>query len=144
MGEPNKNISIDIFQMLLESSKKKSRKNEVLESLGIKDYFVDGSIEIDKKSCRGVDCQLCIKVCPTSALYWGYGQVNIIEELCIHCTACVLVCMVDDCIKVSRRRPNNKIESFSNPRQVYRLLHSTSSEKRLDIVNRIFHPRRIL
>ncbi|MEM1515447.1 MAG: hypothetical protein QXT26_03800 [Thermoproteota archaeon] len=134
--------NMDIFQMLLESSKKVRQRHEVLESLGVKEYFVNGDIEIDKKTCRGVDCQLCIKVCPTNALYWGYGQVNIIKDLCIHCTACVLVCMVDDCIKIVRKRPNNKIESFSNPRQVFRLLQSIGSGKRLDIVNRIFQPRR--
>lgn len=139
MGETE---SIDIFQMLLESSGKRSRRHEVLESLGIKEYFSSGSIEIDKKTCRGVDCQLCIKVCPTNALYWSYGQVNIIRDLCIHCTACVLVCMVDDCIRITRRRPNNRVESFSNPRQVFRILRSIGSEKRLDIVNRIFQPRR--
>lgn len=139
MNEPK---NIDVFQMLLESSNKRDRRSEILISLGIKEYFVDGSIEIDKKTCRGVDCQLCIKVCPTSALYWSYGQVNIIRELCIYCAACVLVCMVDDCIKVTRRRPNNKVESFSNPRQVFRILQSAGSKKRLDIVNRIFQPRR--
>lgn len=135
--------SIDIFQLLLESSKK-SRRSEILRSLGIKEYFVDGDIEIDKRTCRGVDCQLCIKVCPTNALYWSYGQVNTIKDLCIHCTACVLVCMVDDCIRVTRRRPNNKVESFSNPRQVFRVLQSISSEKRLNITGRIFQPRRPL
>lgn len=134
--------SIDIFQMLLESLKKSGLRREVLESLGIKEYFTDGSIEIDKRTCRGVDCQLCIKVCPTNALYWSGGQVNITRELCIYCTACVLVCMVDDCIKVTRRRPNNKVESFSNPRQVVRLLQSIGSGKRIDIANRIFQPHR--
>lgn len=134
--------NIDIFQMLLESSGRKTYRSEVLSSLGIKEYFVDGDIEVDKRTCRGVDCQLCIKVCPTNALYWGYGQINIIRDLCIHCTACVLVCIVDDCIKVTRKRANNKVESFSNPRQVFRLLQSIGSEKRLNIVNRIFQSRR--
>lgn len=140
----NESSNIDIFQLLLESSRKRSQRSEILESLGIKEYFIDGDIEIDNKTCRGVDCQLCIKVCPTNALYWSYGQVNIIKDLCIHCTACVLVCMVDDCIRVTRRRPNNKIETFSNPRQVFRILQSISSEKRLDITSRIFQPRRPL
>ncbi|MEM1586675.1 MAG: hypothetical protein QXX99_04255 [Candidatus Bathyarchaeia archaeon] len=140
MSEPK---NIDIFHLLLESSKKKELRAEILTSLKIKEYFIDGNVEINKKTCRGVDCQLCIKVCPTNALYWGYGQVNIIEDLCIRCAACVLSCMVDDCIKVTRRRPNNRVESFSNPRQVFRLLQSIGSEKRLDIVIRIFQPRRI-
>ncbi|MEM2454982.1 MAG: hypothetical protein QXN21_03460 [Candidatus Bathyarchaeia archaeon] len=139
MSEPK---SIDIFQLLLESSSKKARRSEILSSLGIKEYFIDGDIEIDKKTCRWVDCQLCIKVCPTNALYWSYGQVNITKELCIHCTACVLICMVDNCIKVTRRRSNDRVETFSNPKQVFRLLQSIGSEKRLDIVNRVFQLRR--
>jgi len=43
--------SIDIFQILSESKKKKREdKTKLLESLGIKEYFKDGSVIIDKKT----------------------------------------------------------------------------------------------
>jgi Na+-translocating ferredoxin:NAD+ oxidoreductase RNF subunit RnfB len=47
--------------------------------------------------------KLCIKACPTNALFWKAGMVGIIEELCIYCGACVLNCIVDDCIKIVRK-----------------------------------------
>jgi len=130
---------VDIFQLLMENAKrKKERRIELLKSLGVREYFIEGSIKIDAGICQGIECKLCIKACPTNALYWSYGRVNIVEDVCIYCAACVLSCIVDNCIKVTRKRPNGKIESFSNPRDAIRLLQSHSSERRLNIVNRVF------
>lgn len=129
----------DIFHLLLESDKKGRLRTELLKSLGIKEYFIDGDISIDKKTCLGVECRLCIKVCPTNALYWSNGQVNITKDLCIYCTACVLICMVDDCIKITRKRADGRIETFSKPKDVVRILQSHGAKKRLDILSRISH-----
>ncbi|MFQ6095680.1 MAG: 4Fe-4S dicluster domain-containing protein [Candidatus Bathyarchaeia archaeon] len=135
LGEATK----DIFQLLYESAKKKrEEKAKLLESLGIKEYFEEGSIRINKRTCQGIDCMLCIKACPTNALYWALGEVKITEELCIYCTACVLSCIVDDCIRVTRRRPDGRIESYSTPTESFKLLNDISSEKRLEVTNRRF------
>ena len=118
------------------TSEDKKKRDEVLKSIGVKECFEDGSISIDMKTCKGIGCQLCINACPTYALYWRAfpGEIAIIKELCIFCTACVWHCIVDDCIEVSRKRSNGEIERFSNPREVLKLLRNTDSKK---IVERV-------
>jgi ferredoxin len=129
----------DIFRLLLESAeRKKEEKVRLLESLGVKEYFEEGSIGIDKKTCEGIECKLCIEACPTNALYWGYGEVKIAEELCVYCVACVLCCIVDDCIQVWRKRSNGKMEEFSTPAEASGLLNNINTEKRVDITKRRF------
>ena len=96
---------------------KKNRRAELLESIGVEDRFEDGSIKIDMRTCRGIECNLCVKACPTNALYWRAGEIGIEEDLCIHCTACVLNCCVDNCIKVTRKRPSGKTETYSTPKE---------------------------
>jgi NAD-dependent dihydropyrimidine dehydrogenase PreA subunit len=133
--------SIDIFNLLVEESEKRKRKrrDELLASLGIKEFFVDGKIAINKRICKGVECKLCTKACPTGALYWkSSGEVGIIEELCVYCGACVLSCIVDYCITVERRRSDGEIERFNTPRAFTVLEHSISSKKRLERVIAIF------
>lgn len=127
---------LDILQLLKETAEKRrrERRRRLLESVGVEEYFDEGSIRIDMRTCRGVDCKLCIDVCPTHALYWGYGELGIEEDLCVYCTACVLSCIVDDCIRVQRRRPNGEVEEFSTPRQVFILLQKIDTKKRRDRV----------
>jgi len=67
-------------------------------------------------------------------LYWGTGEVGITEDLCVYCGACVLNCMVDDCIKVERKRDDGKTESFSKPRDVIMLQERINSRKRFERV----------
>jgi len=132
--------SSDIFQLLLETAERerKQRREELLAPLGVKEFFVDGNITIDKRTCKGVECKLCIKACPTNALFWKTGEVGITKELCIYCGACVLNCIVDDCIKVLRRRANGEVETFSTPRDVTLLQNSINAKKRLERVKSIF------
>ncbi|MEM2913440.1 MAG: hypothetical protein QXR06_03750 [Candidatus Bathyarchaeia archaeon] len=131
--------SIDIFQMLFKKSKRKREKRtEILESIGVKEFFEHGKIEINHRICQGIECKLCIKACPTNALYWGYGRVNVIEDLCVYCAACVLSCIVDDCIKVARKRADGRTEVFSTPREAAKLLWNISNKRRTDLVNRVF------
>jgi len=140
-AKPNEFTSSDIFSLLVETSEKERRKRreELLAPLGIKEFFVDGSITIDKRTCKGVECKLCIKACPTNALYWrATGDVGIIEELCIYCGACVLNCIVDNCIKITRKRENGEIERFSTPRAFTMLEHGINAEKRHERVRAIF------
>ena len=129
----------DILQLLLESAKKKrEEKTKLLESLDIKEYFEGGSIRIDKRTCQGIECRLCIEACPSNALYWGGGDVKIVEDLCIYCTACVLSCIVDDCIQVTRKQPDGRIERFGTPTEVLKLLNNINSKKRWNITNSRF------
>ncbi len=130
--------NIDIFQLLFEDAeKRRKKKTELLKTLGIREYFKEGNVRIDIKICQGIECRLCIKACPTNALYWSQGQVNVTEDLCIYCAACVLSCIVDGCIKITRKRIDGRIESFSTPREAIRLLQSISSRRRIDLVSRV-------
>ena len=131
--------SVNIFDLLSEEApeeeeaeKPKSRRAELLEPMGIKDRFEEGSISIDMRTCRGIECNLCVKACPTNALYWKAGEIGIIEDLCIHCTACVVNCMVDNCIRVTRKRTDGKTECFSNPKDIMELQCNINSKKRKD------------
>jgi len=132
--------SIDIFALLSETSKKKRKEKraQILQSMDVKEFFEEGSISIDKKTCKGVECKLCIKACPTNALYWKDGEVGIEEELCVFCAACVANCIVDNCIRISRKRPNGGIEKFSKPIDVLILLNNINSEKRIEAIGLLF------
>jgi len=140
MSKKDESSSADVFEMLLKTSKSKKKKKraELLESTGVKEFFDEGIIEIDMKTCRGVECKLCIKACPTNALYWRAGEVGIIRELCIYCAACVLNCIVDNCIKVKRKRPDGTVEIFSKPTDVLTLQNKICSYRRNDLIKSIF------
>jgi len=131
--------SMDIFKALLETSKKqrRTRREQLLRSVGVKEIFEEGSIKIDMKTCKGIECQFCIKVCPTKALYWKAGEIAIVNDLCVYCTSCVLNCMVDGCIEVNRKRNNGTVERFKTPAEVLTLGENTNTEKRIDTVKKL-------
>lgn len=135
-----KSSSLDIFQLLTETAEeeRKKRREELLAPLGIKEFFVEGSITINKRTCKGVECKLCIEACPTNALYWRAGEVGITEELCIYCGACVLSCIVDDCMKIVRKRSTGEVESFSKPRDFLTLQNGINARKRFERIQDIF------
>lgn len=139
MPKKDKSSSADIFKLLAEASKltKKERK-ELLELVGVKEFFSEGTIHIDMKTCRGLECKLCVKACPTNALYWRAGEVGISRELCVYCAACVLSCIVDDCIKVARKRPDGVVEVFSKPSDVLALQNRIGSHRRKNLIKSIF------
>ena len=129
MGEqPNK-----IYDLLLGAERGRRRKirKELLHNIGVdEEYFEEGTIKIDDFTCRGAECKLCIKVCPTNALYWDEGKVKVEEDLCIYCGACVLSCIVDNCIVINRKRKSGKIETFGTPRQLTILTNSQAVQRR--------------
>ncbi len=132
--------NVDIFGLLSgsdEKEKKKKQRQDLLASTGVKEFFPEGKITINKYTCFGQECRLCIKACPTAALYWKAGQVGITEELCIYCNACVLSCMIDDCIKVERKREDGKPEKFSKTKDVLNLQGSINTKKRVDRVKEV-------
>jgi ferredoxin len=132
--------SMDIYGLLLEASKKKKREKraQLLESIGVKEFFEEGNISVDMKTCKGVECKLCIKACPTNALYWKSGEIGITEDLCVYCTSCVLNCMVDNCIQVERKRPNGEKERFSTPTHVCTLLERLNARNRVKTAESVF------
>ena len=133
--------SIDIFNLMSEDSSgqaKKQRRKELLEPTGVKEFFKEGTININEYTCVGVQCKLCIKACPTNALYWANGKIGVTEDLCVYCGACVLNCMVDDCMKVVRKREEGSVESFSTPKAVLKLSEKINSKKRTERVQAIF------
>jgi Na+-translocating ferredoxin:NAD+ oxidoreductase RNF subunit RnfB len=138
---PEKSSSnVDIFGLLSvdKDEEKKKRRKELLASTGVKELFPEGKMSIDKRTCWGVECKLCIKACPTSALYWKAGEVGVVDDLCVYCGACVLCCMVDDCIKVERTREDGKVERFSKPKEVVKLQGKINAEKRFQRVKEVF------
>ena len=136
--------NIDIFNLLSETPEqkpqppKKTQRQELLEPTGVKEIFPEGKITINKYTCIGVQCKLCIKACLTNALYWKTGEVGIIEDLCVYCNACVLSCMVDDCIKITRKLENGKTETFGKIRDVVVLANSLNAERRFQRICEVF------
>jgi ferredoxin len=136
--------SVDIFDLLSNSGEKdekaerKKRRQELLASSKMKELFEDGKILINKRTCHGIECNLCVKACPTSALYWKAGEIAVTEDLCVYCGACVLCCMVDDCIRVERKRESGEVERFSKPKDVTKLEHSINAKKRFERVREVF------
>jgi len=132
--------NMDIYKLLFEASerKRKEKRAELLQSVGVKEFFEDGSIKIDMRTCKGVECKFCIEVCPTNALYWRTGEVCVIEELCVYCTLCVLNCMVDDCIELRRKRPNGETETFSKPQDILLLLDNINTRNRIKTTKMLF------
>ena len=143
MSKKTENSGANIYDLLLQASEKKEKKKrekraELLKSMGVKEYFEEGNIKIDMRTCKGLECNLCVEACPTNALYWKAGEIGIVEDLCVYCTACVCNCVVDDCIKVTRKRLNGKVEKFSAPKDVLTLLRDIDSKKRSDRVKSLF------
>ncbi|MDH5448624.1 MAG: hypothetical protein OEY24_04760 [Candidatus Bathyarchaeota archaeon] len=140
MPKKKENSKGDIFQLLLETSEKreKRKREELLELLNVKEFFEEGCISINERTCQGLECELCIKACPTKALYWQDGKVGIIKDLCVYCGACVLCCIVDDCIKITRKRSDGKVESFSRPWEVVLLFNNINSQRRHSRVKSLF------
>jgi len=138
---PEKSSSnVDIFGLLSvdkEAEKKRKQRKELLASTGVKEFFEEGSISINKRTCWGLECKLCIEKCPTNALYWKTGEVGIVEDLCVYCGACVLCCMVDDCIKVERTREDGSSERFSKPQEIVKLQDKINAKKRLQRVKTV-------
>jgi ferredoxin len=138
--KPSDRPSVDIFQLLTETAEKekKKRRLELLAPLGLTEFFVEGSIAINKRTCQGIECNLCVKACPTNALFWKYGEIEIVTELCVYCGACVLSCIVDDCIRIVRKRENGEVERFSKPKDFTSLEHGISGKKRRERVKDVF------
>lgn len=143
MPKENKESSVNIYDLLSaevpkKKEEKKSRRAELLESVGVEDRFEEGNIDIDMRTCRGIECNLCVKACPTNALYWKAGEIGIEKDLCIHCTACVLNCCVDNCIKVTRKRPDGRTETFSTPKEALEVNRKIAAEKKQERVESLF------
>lgn len=134
-----------IFELLQETDKKrrKIKRSQLLETMKVKQFFDEGNITINERTCQGLECELCIKVCPTKALYWRNGKVGIINDLCVYCGACVVACIVDDCIEVTRTREDGKVERFSKPIEVTRLFRTINSERRRKRLESIFPSREV-
>ncbi len=141
MQMPQESASkVDIFTLLSgneEKARKKKQRQELLASTGVKEFFPEGKIAINKRTCWGQECKLCIKACPTNALYWKAGEVGITEDLCVYCSACVLSCMVDDCIKVERKREDGTSEKFGKPKEAVKLEHAINTRKRVQRVREV-------
>jgi len=118
--------------------RKSKQREELIASLGVKEFFAEGKITINKRTCKGVDCKLCISACPTNALFWNVGEVGIVGNLCVYCGACVLSCIVDDCIKIERKRANGELERFGKPSNFIALQYDINAKKRFESIKDIF------
>ncbi len=131
-SEKSRVQSVDIFQLLKETADQaeKSRRKDLLAPLDVQEFFSEGNITINNRICEGVECKLCIKACPTNALYWKTGEIGVTRELCVFCGACVLSCIVDDCIRINRKRAPGQVEIFNNPKDFVMLQHMINAKKR--------------
>jgi len=143
-SESGKKSDKDIYELLKKSYARRNgdKRKHLLKELDVQDFFGEGDITIDKKTCKGIECKLCIDACPTHALFWKAGEVGIDEDLCVYCAACVLCCIVDDCIRVWRRRSNGEKEEFSKPKDVLLLLNNIDSIKRRDKIKDLLESKR--
>jgi len=132
------NNNADICSLLTGADKNTQfNRRELLHSLCVnEEYFEEGNIQINTSTCRGVECKLCIKACPTNALFWSEGEVKIERSLCIYCGACVLNCIVDDCIRIKRKRRDGAIEEFSTPREAILVMNNHASDRRREAINK--------
>jgi ferredoxin len=121
-------------EAISEEEERKKRRKELIEPTGVKEFFKDGKITINKFTCVGGQCKLCINVCPTHALYWGTGEVGIIDDLCVYCGACVVTCMVDNCIKIERTGDDSRTEKFSKIGDVIKVEERKNTKKRFERV----------
>ena len=131
---------MELYGKLLEVDKerKKTIRSKLLHIVNIsEDFFKEGKIKIDTFNCRGIECRLCIKVCPTHALYWNQGEVKIENNLCIYCGACVLNCIQDNCITIVRKRKTGEVEQFRTPRQVMLLMSHQMTQRRTNTLKLI-------
>ncbi len=147
----NSSQPIDIFGLISDSAKKEEkneekerqeRRKEMLEPTGVKEVFKEGKISINPYTCVGVQCKYCINACPTNALYWSNEGVKIIEDLCVYCGACVMSCMVDDCIQVERKRKDGTTEKFGKIPKVVSVNDKRNSQKSHRLVTSFFQEMR--
>lgn len=128
----------DIYSLLSGQEKPRINRAEILRSMGIIQlFFEEGSLKIDMSKCLGVECKLCVKACPTNALYWDEAKVKLEEDLCINCSACVLNCIVDNCMILTRRSGDGKTSKFGTPRGAALANNSTASQKRKNVVSEL-------
>jgi ferredoxin len=121
-------------EALSEEEERKKRRKDLIEPTGVKELFKEGKININRFTCVGGQCKLCIKACPTNALYWGTGEVGIIEDLCVYCGACVANCMVDNCIKIERTGDDRRTEKFSKINDIIKIDERKNTQKRFERV----------
>jgi 4Fe-4S ferredoxin len=62
-----------------------------------------GLISFDPRHCPP-NCRACTEVCPSGAIHWDDGLVQLDETICVYCLSCTIVCPVDEALEVKRER----------------------------------------
>jgi ferredoxin len=102
-----------------EKTEKKKLRQELLAPTGVEDLFKEGKISINKFTCVGGQCKLCIKACPTNALYWSTGGVGITEVVRLLWRLRART-VVDDCARSSANAKTAQWK-FSKPSDIVNL-----------------------
>ena len=62
-----------------------------------------GTIDVHQEKCPE-GCKLCLEACPVEAFYLREdGKVDVDENFCVYCGACLKVCPEEDALKVKMR-----------------------------------------
>ena len=94
MSKKTENSEANIYDLLLQASEKekKEKRAELLKSMGVKEYFEEGSMEIDMRTCKGIECNLCVKTCPTFSIDEEGVKKGKPKITCAKCGKCVDTC----------------------------------------------------
>lgn len=95
-------------------------------------------------------CQACVDVCPTDAIAYDGGHVDLDERFCLYCGACERVCPVEGALRIARtgylHTPiesgawRNALEKLVSVREVAREFDVKGQEKRRSAVLRRLLP----
>lgn len=105
---------------------------KILSEMRIPMKYKGIKIEIGSSKCP-LGCNLCVSSCPTNALYF-FQKVNVQQELCVGCGACIFSCMYDGIIRITRTSESGIMEKFDSKRSFVLISNSENSRKRVNTV----------
>ncbi|MFW9995078.1 MAG: 4Fe-4S dicluster domain-containing protein [Candidatus Odinarchaeota archaeon] len=108
---------------------------KILRDMNVPQNYRNIEITINTSLCP-LGCQMCVKACPTSALYF-FEVVHVQKELCIGCGACASACPYVEPIKITRTRiSDGKTEVFRNLKEFVKTNNAENARKRIKYLSK--------